>query len=188
MMKTNLTSAILACTGILASVAPSQAQPRAPVAFNKAITIEVVAGQNAQIKGGDWDDKAQKIALRVKFINSDSYQSYDGYTATVSAFGQAVLDPTVRRVLMQQQIPLTIPPRKTVEHACEPVTTRFDKTGARFGYFYDGWIVVVKDPSGKVVHIKATSQALESMPEKAVKLVKDACYKRNLDPTSGPSR
>jgi len=59
-MKTNLTSAILACAGILASVAPSQAQQRAPVAFNKAVIIEVVAGQNTQIKGGDWDDRPRK--------------------------------------------------------------------------------------------------------------------------------
>lgn len=187
-MKTNTHSvpslALAILTALLASQSPGQ-QPGS-VPFEKAVRIDVIPSKPAAVKGGDWDDKMQKIVLRLKFTNSDTRQSFEGYSATVSALCQSVLDRQARKVLMQDQVALSLPPRQMLEHECPEVVTRFDKTGLKFGYYYDGWIVVVKDASGKVVHVKSTSPAYEKLPEKAAKVAKNLCYNGKLDPVGDP--
>jgi hypothetical protein len=179
---TLLMAAVSAC-GSLAS-----AQQAAPAAtpFDKGVKINVVASKPARIKGGDWDDKMQRIVLSLKFTNTDLKQTYEGYTATISVLGQCVLDSKVKKVLLQEQAALSLPPRKTQDHVCEEVTTRFDKTDAKFGYFYDGWIIVVKDAAGKIVQVKSTSTPMEKLTELAAKIQVRGCYNNKLKPVADP--
>jgi hypothetical protein len=46
------------------------------------------------------------------------------------------------------------PPIRTPE-----VVTKWDKTEAKFGAKYDGWVCVVRDAEGKVIMKKASSNA-----------------------------
>lgn len=178
---TLLMAAAIAC-GTLASA--QQAAPATP--FDKGVKINVVASKPARIKGGDWDDKMQKIVLSLKFVNTDLKQTYEGYTATISVLGQCARDSKVKKVLQQEKAVLSLAPRKTQEHVCEEVTTRFDKTESKFGYFYDGWIIVVKDPADKIVQVKSTSAPLEKLTELAAKIKSRGCYNNKLKPVADP--
>jgi hypothetical protein len=149
--------------------------------FDRGVRIDVVAAKPALVRGGDWDDKTQKITLRVKFSNQHNRQSYEGYTATISGLGQSAVDRDVRIVFLQEKVDLPLAPLKTHEHSCKEIVTRFDKTVAKFGYFYDGWIILVRDPAGKVVHVKSTSPSLEKLPDKVAKLAAGKCFDRNLE-------
>jgi hypothetical protein len=179
-----LTAVLIAASSLCASAQPAPAS----ATFARAVAISVIPSKPAGVKGGDWDDKMQKIGVRLKFANTDIRQTYEGFTATISVFGQSVLDGKVKKVLLQEQVPVALPPRKTQEHECKEITTRFDKTGARFGYFYDGWIVVVKDAEGKVVHVKSTSPSMEKMTERVDKLSINGCYNNKLEPAGDPGR
>lgn len=147
--------------------------------------IEVVASKPAPIRGGDWDDKTQKITLRLKFTNVNNRQSYEGHTAVVSAIGQSAADRDVRIIFLQEKVNLPLAPLKSCEHTCKEIVTKFDKTDAKFGYSYDGWVILVKDAAGKVVHVKSTSPSLEKMPDKVEKLAVGTWFDRNLAVTSG---
>ena len=153
--------------------------------FDRGVKIEVVASKPAPTRGGDWDDKTQKITLRLKFTNVNNRQSYEGHTAVVSAIGQSAADRDVRIVFIQEKVDLPLAPLKSCEHTCKEIVTKFDKTGLKFGYAYDGWVILVKDAGGKVVHVKSTSPSLEKMPDKVEKLVAGTCFDRNLAVTSG---
>jgi hypothetical protein len=172
--------------GLAAFLPQLAAQPANALPFDRGVKIDVIASKPSDVKGGDFDDKTQKIVLKVKFSDIDTRQAYEGYTATVSAFGQAVLERDTRKVLMQEKIPVSLAPLKSMEHMCPAVKTQFDKTGAKFGYFYDGWVVVVKDSSGKVIHVKSTSPAIEKLPDKAEKLEVGKCYNRALEVVDDP--
>jgi hypothetical protein len=176
---TLLMAAVIAC-GSLGFA--QQAAPATP--FDKGVKINVVASKPARIKGGDWDDKKQKIVLSLKFTNTDIKQSYEGYTAIISVLGQSALDSKVKKVLLQEQVKLSLAPRKTQEHVCQEVITRFDKTEEKFGYFYDGWIIVVKDAAGKIVQVKSTAAALEKLTELAAKIKERGCYNNKLKPVA----
>jgi hypothetical protein len=90
-------------------------------------------------------------------------------------------------VMLQEQIPLAqLAPRQVVEHQTKQVSTRFDKTGAIFGYSYDGWVIVVKDSSGKIIHAKSTSPTLEKVADKVDKLTQGMCFDKNLESTDSP--
>lgn len=180
---TMLVAIAIAC----GSTASAQQAPAA-IPFARGVLITVIPSKPAGVKGGDWDDKMQRIGVRLKFANTDIRQTFEGYTATISVFAQSVLDGKVRKVLLQEQVPVSLPPRKTQEHECKEITTRFDKTGSKFGYFYDGWIVVVKDAEGKVVQVKSTSPSMEKLPEQAAKIAMNGCYNSKLEPAGDPGR
>ena len=182
----------LPITALLAAViaggAIAGAQQAAPgVPFAQAVKVSVVASKPAKVGGGDWDDKTQKIVLRVKLSNADVKQSYESCTATLSIFGQSVVDGKVRKVLQQEQWPVALTSGQTLEHACDEVTTQFDKTGAKFGFFYAGWAMVVKDAQDKVVLVKATSTPWEKLPDLVAKLELNGCYNAKLQPVKAPA-
>jgi hypothetical protein len=183
-MKTVFTLLFLTC--LPAGFVHAQSGNALP--FERGVRIEVVAAKPAKIKGGDYDDKVQSIELRLKFTNQDTRQSYDGYSATVSVIGQSARERDVRKVLLQEKIDLPLTPRKVAEHTCKTVTTRFDKTDAVFGFWYDGWVIVVKDKSGKIVQVKSTAPTLEKLPEKVDKLAQETCFDKKLEAVTEPGR
>ena len=175
-----LVSATLAC-GFYASA--QQAAPSTP--FASGVQISVVAAKPARSESG-WEDKIQKIVLTVKFANTDTRTTYEGYTATISALGQCASKTKVKKVLMQDEVTLSLPPRKTQEQVCPEVTTSFDKVGYKHGYAYYGWIIVVKDPQGKIVRVKSSAAPLEKFAALAAKLEKRMCYDSKLKPVKDP--
>jgi hypothetical protein len=174
-----LVSATLAC-GFYASA--QQAAPSTP--FASGVQISVVADKPA--RSDFWEDKTQKIVLTVKFANTDTRTTYEGYTATISALGQCASETKVKKVLMQDEVTLSLPPLKTQEQVCPEVTTSFDKVCFKHGYAYYGWIIVVKDPQGKIVRVKSSAEPLEKFTELAAKLEKRKCYDSKLKPVKDP--
>ena len=157
-------------------------------AFAKSVQIGVIISKPSKIKGGDFDDKVQVVGGRIKLTNSDVRHSFEGYSLTLSFFGQSTIDGKVRKVILQEAVSVNLAPRGSQEQECKEVTTRFDKTGAKFGFFYDGWIAVVKDTEGKVVFVKSTSPTLEKLPEQASMLALDGCYNSKLVAVGDPDR
>jgi hypothetical protein len=167
------------------SIASAQQPAPAATPFPQGVQISVVVSKPA--KGdGYYEDKKQRITLRVKFNNTDLRQTYEGYMATISGLGQLASDGKVKKVLLQEQVTLSLAPGKVQEHVCEEIITQFDKVGYKHGYFYDGWIIVVKDPRGKIVQVKSTASTLEKMTELAGKITLDSCYNSKLKPVADP--
>ena len=170
----------VAC-GPVASAEPTEiAKP-----FASGVQINVVVAKPARAYNGYSDEKKQKITLTAKFTNIDTRQAYEGYTAVISALGQSASDTKVRKVLMQERVTLSLPPLKAQQQVCPEVITSFDKVGYKYGIAYYGWIIVVKDPDGKVVQVKASTSALEKYTELAAKLENGKYYDAKLKPVAG---
>lgn len=181
-------SRFLTAVGMLAIICSASAQPKVAQPFEKAVKLDVAISKPANIKGGDYDDKTQRIAVKVKLTNKELRQSYEGYKATVSVLGQSAVEKDIRKVLLSEKFDVALLPSKTVEHSCEEIMTRFDKTGLAYGYFYDGWIVVIHDPAQQIVWVKSNLTALEKFPGSAEKLALHGCYDRKLNPVKDPAR
>ena len=173
-----LISATVAC-GTIASA--QESAPTTP--FASGVQISVVASKPARGSGGSSDYKKQKIVLSAKFANTDTRQTYEGYTATISAIAQYAANTKIHKVLMQDEVTLSLPPLKTQEQVCPEVITSFEKIGYKSGYAYYGWIIVVKDPQGKVVRVKASATPLEKYTELAELSM---CYDSKLKPVKDP--
>jgi hypothetical protein len=153
----------------------STAAPASPGAGSSAkaaerIMLEVVRKKLTRIEGGDWDDKKDRISLRVKFSNSDSKLSFDGYKAEIYTFGQSILDPRMTKLLGKQTFTFSLPPFGKHEVSTDECVTAYDTTDARFGHQYQGWIVRIKDKAGNLVIEKATNSTLAKSAEKLTNL------------------
>lgn len=151
------------------------------VAFSRGAKIEVMISKPARTKGGDYDDQMQEIKPRLKMTNTDAAQNYEGYKGSFIIIGQSAADRKAFSALTRHDFDFSLMARKTHDEKLESLTTRYDKTGMVFGYKYDGWILLIKDPSGKIVLTKATSSTHEKLPEKADTLTKNSVFDRFLD-------
>jgi hypothetical protein len=140
------------------------------VKAGERITLEVVRRKLSRIEGGDWDDKKDRISLRVKFANSDSKLAFENYEAEVYTFAQSILDPRFTKLLGKQTFKFSLPPFGKHEVATDECVTAYDTTDARFGHQYQGWIVRIRDAQGNLVIEKATTPSLAKAAEKLVNL------------------
>ena len=175
-------AAVAITCGSIASA--QQAVPATP--FPLGVQIRVVASKPAQ-SSSRGNKKLQNIEITAKFANIDTRQAYEGYTATISALGEYASETKIKKVLMQDKVTLSLPPLKTQQQVCPEVTTSFDDVGrGKSGWTYYAWIIVVKDPQGKIVQVKSSATSLEKFTELAAKIVVNNCYDANLKPVEDP--
>ena len=177
--------------------APAAIPPAAPMPINSAapkvpfangVKVEVIIGRPSKTEGGDFDDQMQVINPRVKLTNTSNTQTYEGYSVSFMLLGESTANLKVAKVLQRVDFPVSLPIAQMFENKLPSITTRFDTTGAVFGYKYQGWVVQVTDPKGVIVLTKSTSSAFEKLGEK-VKLLKEReCYDKKLTSVSDPDQ
>ncbi len=178
-----------------APMAPTQAPAETPIAgpstakadFIREIKIDVAIGRPTKTKGGDFDDKMQMMAPKIKLTNTSLKQAYDGYKAAFLLIGESAVDSKIIKVMQRQEFPVSIPARLPLEKELPTVTTMYDTTGARFGFRYEGWVVQITGPSGEIVHTKSTFPSMEKAPELISQLKEGECYDRKLKAAEDPS-
>ncbi|MDB6003751.1 MAG: hypothetical protein JWR15_738 [Prosthecobacter sp.] len=160
--------------------------PRVP--FASGVKVEVVIGRPSKTEGGDFDDQMQVINPRVKLTNTSNTQAYEGYSVSFILLGESTADLKVAKVLQRVDFPVSLPIAQMFENKLPSVTTRFDTTGAVFGFKYQGWVVQVTDPNGLIVLTKSTSSSFEKMAEKVKEMKDQECYDKKLTGVSNPDR
>lgn len=159
-----------------AATPPPNAAPSARV--GERIGVEVVRNRRSRIEGGDFDDKKERIEMRVKLTNTDTKLAAEKFKGEIFVFAESILDRNALKVLNAENFDFSLPPRGTHEFTTAEVETMYDTTGARFGYRYDGWVVRLRDGAGNIALIKSSSPTLQRMVEKAPALTKDKSYDR----------
>lgn len=180
-----ITWLLLAASLLASSPIPAQ-EVKTP--FFRGVKAEVMIGRPSKIEGGDFDDKQQTLKPRVKLTNTDVRQNYEGHKASLMLIGESTIDAKVFKVLQRHDFNVELPVRQILDEEAPPVTTRYDTTGAKFGFKYDGWILIVKDAKGGLVLAKSTSPSLEKMATQLDSLKQDGCYNRQLRAVDDPRR
>jgi hypothetical protein len=149
-----------------------------PVKIGERLMADVVRMKRSRTEGGDFDDKRERIEMKVKLTNTDNKLSADKLKGELYVFGESILDRTAVKLLDAQQFDFSLPPRGSHEMTTDEVVTMYDTTGARFGHKYEGWVLRVRDSAGQVVLAKASAPSLLKGVEKAASLTKDRSYDR----------
>ena len=156
--------------------------------FFKGVKVEVMIGRPSKIEGGDFDDKRQVLKPRVKLTNTDVRQAYEGYKGSLMLIGESTIDSKIFKVLSRHEFGISLPIRKIQDEEAPEVTTAYDTTGAKFGYKFDGWILVVKDAQGTLALAKSSLPSLEKMAPQLDSLKAAQCYTKQLKPVEDPKR
>ena len=145
----------------------------------KSIAVETIPKKGTKIEGGDFDDKKDRFTLRVKFTNTDNALAMDNLKAEIYIFAESILDRNVRKVLAVEDFTFSLPVHGTHEVATKEASTMYDKTGARFGYEYEGWLLRVRASDGALVLVKSSIPSVLKMADKVTGLKVNGYYERN---------
>lgn len=141
-----------------------------PAKLGERIGVEVVRMKKSRVEGGDFDDKTDRIELKVKLSNSDTSVSAENLKGEIYVLAESILDRSALKLLGSQTFNFSLPARGTHELATDELVTAYDTTGARFGYKYEGWILRIRDAAGNLVAVKSSSPTLLKNAEKITAL------------------
>lgn len=163
-------------TAATPAAASLPAMPKAKI--GDRLTVEVVRMKKARIEGGDFDDKKERITMKVKIANTDTSLSAGTLKGEIWVFGESILDRGATKLLATQSFEFPLPPRGMHEMTTDEAVTAFDTTGARFGYRYEGWLLRLTDKAGEVVLQKSNSPAILKNADKISTLRSGSVYDR----------
>ena len=163
------------------------AQGAGAVTFEQRVRAEVVRKRSNKIAGGDWDDKTDRIAFTVKLANADTAAGFSDCKGEFYIFAQNILNPKSYRLLSKEDFAFSLPPRGTHEFSTAEAVTQYDPTGARFGAKYEGWAMVIRDKSDKIIMKRGTPPAWLAAADKLKTLAVKSSYEHDLKPVSLPA-
>lgn len=182
--RTFIKMVLLACTSIISAAEAAPQEVKTP--FFRGVRVEVIIGKPSKTEGGDFDDQMQLLKPRVKFTNMDNVQNYEGHKASLLIVGESTVDRKVFKVLLRHDFKVELPLRQILDERAPEVKTAYDTTGAKFGFKYDGWILLVTDAQGQLVLAKSSIPSFEKMPTQLDGLKQDGFYTRQLKPVGNP--
>ncbi len=186
--STDLTQRALVASRTAGSLQPATPQPAATPArtptmasaarIGERMAVDIVRMKKSRIEGGDWDDKTDRIELKVKLTNRDISLSADNLKGEIYIFAESILDRSALKLLAVQNFEFSLSARGTHERVTDEVVTTYDTTGGRFGYKYEGWLLRIRDQAGSLVLLKSSSPSLLKNAEKISTLTTGSDYDR----------
>lgn len=151
--------------------------------FLSRVTTDVSRIKTTRTEGGDWDDKQDSIAFKIKLRNGDPNKSFDGIKIDLFVFGQSIENKKAYRLLQRTQQTISLAPLQVLEIDTTPFVSKWDDTDAIFGEKYKGWYLRVHSPDGQLLLEKNVSSFLGST-ESLDTLVEGKYYDKDLKPAT----
>jgi len=127
-----------------------------------SVTCEVDRSRSLRTKGGDWDDKTEKIQFDLSIRNNSMSKPTGELSAMFFVVGEDAGERNKFKLLQKEEMNFSLEARGTHEATTEEITLKWDNTDAIFGEKYRGWVLQVRDDAGEVVSEAASSSFLRS--------------------------
>jgi hypothetical protein len=127
-----------------------------------SLTCTADRSRSVRVKGGDWDDKTEKIQFDLTFRNDSMSKPTGGLSATFFVIGEDAGERNKFKLLQKESIDFSLEGRGTHETRTPEIKLKWDNTGAIFGEKYRGWILQVRDNAGDIVSEASSSSFLRS--------------------------
>jgi hypothetical protein len=179
-MKTPLVLAMVASAFLTVSPETSAQLPASAPSFEQRVQVDAVRSKKTRTEGGDFDDKLDRIIFTIKFKNTDTKAEFPDCKGEFYVLAQNIVNRKAFQLLGVEKLAISLPALGTQEATTEEMTTTFDTTGARFGSKYDGWVLVVRDSTGKVIMKKSTNPSWLPVAEKLGTMPVKSYFDQNL--------
>jgi len=118
--------------------------------------------RSLRIKGGDWDDKTEKIQFDLTIRNNSLSKPTGELKATFFVIGEDAGERNKFRLLQKEEMNFSLEARGTHEATTPELELKWDNTDAIFGEKYRGWVLLVRDSANELVSESASSSFLRS--------------------------
>jgi hypothetical protein len=158
-MKTpRLTLALATALAALFAACP----PPAQAAEKPSLTCTADRSRSLRTKGGDWDDKTEKVQFDLAIRNNSMSKPTGELSATFFVIGEDAGERKKYKLLQKEEMDFSLEARGTHTATTPELKLKWDNTDAIFGEKYRGWVLLVKDDTGEVVSEAASSSFLDS--------------------------
>ena len=127
-----------------------------------SLTCTADRSRSLRIKGGDWDDKTEKIQFDLSIRNNSMSKPTGELSAVFFVIGEDAGERNKFKLLQKEEINFSLEARGEHEATTEEITLKWDNTDAIFGEKYRGWVLQVRDDAGEIVSEAASSSFLRS--------------------------
>lgn len=191
MTKMNLRSAMILGLALGLMAAPARAAEPKFASNPPSLDLKVDRSRSLRVKGGDWDDKMDRVQMIISIRNKSLNSEVKGLTAHFWLIARSAVDRKVYKIAQTEEFPVDLTstrPGRELEHETEEIVFKFDRTDAVFGESYHGWILVLENAKDEVVAVKASSPMYEKKLEKVFALKDGDWIDQNFEPATEPSR
>jgi len=148
-----------------APVIPSAAAP--PMRME----VKVYPNKNDRPTNNYIDDRMAKISFRVDIRNGETARDFSGGKAIMIAFAKDLQDSSQYKVISREEYDVTVQRLQTLSHDTKEVKLTYDNIYYKYGFKYSGYLLILKDQTGKTVTAVGSSPTVEKFAEEAFKLV-----------------
>lgn len=122
----------------------------------------VARSKSVRIKGGDWDDKTEKVSFDIAVFNNSLSKPVESLRAMFFVIGEDASDRKKFKLLQKEEFSFSLEPRAKHEATTPEIELKWDDTGAIFGDKYKGWVLQIYDPTDEILVETASSSFLRS--------------------------
>ncbi len=153
--------------------------------FERNVEADVIRAKRTRTEGGDFDDKLERISMRVKLTNSDVDNAYKDYKGRILVFSESQRSRGIFKVVIKQEFPISVEPRSEFEFQTKEIVEGWDNTNAVWGYRYRGWVLDIRSPEGETVLVKSSSPRYEKALAEVDKVSEGSHLNRSMKPVKG---
>lgn len=169
---------------VLTFVFAAQAEERV-LKPDDTITISFAKGRLvSNVRDGSIGEKMAEFEPSVKLQNGRLHD-FKGNKVCLLLLGEDTTQKDNWKVMYRREFDADLLGGKTFEWVGSPFKQGFDRTLAKSGYDYDGFIILVRNSEGTIVKSASSKPAWLKNPEKAWNLVEKKAYTRDYFKDSG---
>jgi hypothetical protein len=120
------------------------------------------------------------VGFKVDIKNGEQQRGLSGGKATMMAFAKDLQDSQQSKVISREEFDVTLEPLKSMTHETKEVKLSYDNIAYKYGFKYSGYLLVLKDTTGKTITAVGSSTNIEKAAEDLLKLkIEDLFDKSN---------
>lgn len=173
-----------------ASASATATEPPAPVSTRPYLMdVRVSSGKSDRLSQAEYyyDERVLRLRFSVDITSRETTRELAGAKGTLIVLGKSTVDSRLCGVLGREEFPFDLSIRKPVHFDGKTITAEYDDKGAKFGYRYLGYVLVLQDASGAIIRTDASPETYSKFAQKALNLKTTAVVDKNLDPAQGGS-
>jgi hypothetical protein len=126
-----------------------------------------------------FDERTARVGFKVDIKNGEQQRSLSSGKAIMMAFAKNLEDSQESKVISREEFEVTLEPLKTMSHETKEVKLSYDNIAYKYGFKYSGYLLVVKDQTGKVVTIVGSSSTIEKVADALILLAANDLFDKN---------
>ncbi|PXA03031.1 hypothetical protein DDZ13_14015 [Coraliomargarita sinensis] len=141
---------------------------KAEIQADSKLSIAFLRGRDDDENNyGDIDDRVVRFEPEVVLTSDEVYKTYTDIKGTAVVVGREIMSGRLYAILSKQDFTIKVPPGEKARWVGKNFACRYDPDYG--GFEYGGYLVVLRDRSGKIVKVKSSKTAWERSPELILK-------------------